>query len=76
MTWQQIMNLIGPLASQSVAGIAFVICWTVRIQFKKIEDKQKKNTILLQRLLKIHCIKYPTDTYELLSPIDTNGKSK
>jgi hypothetical protein len=66
MDFNAILQTLAPWLTQGVGGAAFALVWTIRVQFKNIKAEQKKNSILLRRLIALHCQRYPKESFALL----------
>jgi hypothetical protein len=78
MTWDQIFVIALPWIKQGAAGTAIVLLWMIRLKFKKLEKTQIRHGVLLGRLMKLHCLKYPKESFTLLDPSmpEENGAKK
>jgi hypothetical protein len=68
--WENILQITAPWLTQGAGGAAFALVWLVRSQFQKIEGEQRQQGALLRRLVRLHCERYPKESYRLLEEND------
>jgi hypothetical protein len=68
--WESILQTTAPWLTQGAGGAAFALVWLVRSQFQKIQNEQKQQGTMLRKLVRLHCERYPKESYKLLEDND------
>lgn len=66
MGWADLLPIVAPIVGNGVGAAAFAVVWTARAQINDLKNGQDATNRLIQRLVKIHCEKYPDEAYEIM----------
>ena len=71
ITWDLVMQAL-PHVGTGLGAVTFAIIFLIRSQFKGIKTEVKRQGLLLNRVVAMHCKKYPKDAYQLLGETEPN----